>query len=768
MVAYIIVFLQHNLARRHEPTASLVHLMSEISPFSYLKRDRKYLQETIDKGSFPCFFEQFKRLLGSQDHLPRIIPIALVQEPVLHEGKPSGLGNLRVLYKPSSPRAIIVTLNSTDITLVNNISHSDSAFAVVQAGSKRLLVGSFYHDIAKDSILIDTAKWSDLSSSVVLAGDSNGHSPLWGGTSSNSRGNLWEEFIFLNDLEICNHGNMPTFENHIGRSSIDLTLSKNILVKYWNNTGLQNGSDHYLISFTITFSPNVVERNMQNVANTNWSTFLSNLGTLPDADITTTVDLEARASLLLNHVKHAFDIACPPKKALPMRPCKWWNPSLGTLLRKKNLAAREARRYSGTMRGANAISKKISLGRLYNKHLKIAKRDSWQTFVSNLEGPGRVSSLFKSINNSESREMPLLRRGDSSWAKNGLENLSILRESHFSNSTTSFTRNFGSQTLCDNGLPRELDSFFSWEILKRAIDDLPNGKAPGPDGIRNEVIKKLPNPYLAELLRQFRFSVSSSFIPTCWLNINTVYIKKLGKEHQDCPRTYRPIGLSSVILKLCERMINWRLKCTVLADGIPKQHAFTLNRSTESAISEIVNVLEKAKANGLNAMLLSIDIQGAFDSVPFDCVRDALIEHGAELHIWKWLDYLARNRVVYTKYGGSVLLFRPLEGTTQGGVNGPDIWIVFLWSIIYIRVMRTSNSVKFADDLSAALIGRDLLVLRDLIQDCINEFNRWFTERGLTISASKSSCLVVPCNCRARLPPPVIPWRRTDSLRQRS
>ena len=258
-----------------------------------------------------------------------------------------------------------------------------------------------------------------------------------------------------------------------------------------------------------------------------------------------------------------------------------------------------------------------------------------------------------------------------------------------------------------------------------------------------------------ELLKQCRFSVLSSFIPTSWLNINTIYIKKTGKPEQDNPRTYRPVGLSSCFLKLCERLVNWRLKYTVLKDGIPKQHAFTVNKSTESAISQIVHAIEKAKYNGLIACLLSIDIQGAFDTVPFDSIRDALVEHGAEEHIWRWADYLSRNRVMITTYSGCVIKYRPQEGTTQGGLNGPDFWIVFLWNIIVIRAMQTTHSLKFADDLSSLLIGHDLASMRDLMQQCLNEFNGWFSSRGLKISASKSTCLIINKPHRQPLPPPL-------------
>ena len=110
------------------------------------------------------------------------------------------------------------------------------------------------------------------------------------------------------------------------------------------------------------------------------------------------------------------------------------------------------------------------------------------------------------------------------------------------------------------------------------MSELLLGKAPGPDGIRNEVLLRLPDSYLFEQLEQFKFSFSTGFIPTCWLEINTVYIKKSGKPNTESPRTYWPIGLSSCILKLCERLVNWGLKETFLNNGFPKQHAFTLNQ----------------------------------------------------------------------------------------------------------------------------------------------------------------------------------------------
>ena len=263
-------------------------------------------------------------------------------------------------------------------------------------------------------------------------------------------------------------------------------------------------------------------------------------------------------------------------------------------------------------------------------------------------------------------EMPLLKM-DGSTAKNKADNLEFLRRTHFSNSTQIYTTNPGDNNTPDKSLSNDLEEYFCLDLLEAAIRDMPTGKSPGPDGIKNETIKQLPVEYKLELLHLFKKSLTYGYIPKSWLEMETIFIQKIGKGDYTNPKSYRPIGLSSTLLKVCERLLNWRLKSTILSKGIPKQHAFTLGKSTETAISEVVNLLEKAKCNGLKAMILSIDIEGAFDSVPFDVIKNSLLEHGAEPILVNWIDFLSRNRSNFTRLGNSKIIFRPLEGTTQGG-----------------------------------------------------------------------------------------------------
>ena len=248
--------------------------------------------------------------------------------------------------------------------------------------------------------------------------------------------------------------------------------------------------------------------------------------------------------------------------------------------------------------------------------------------------------------------MPLLRDSDGSFSKSTKQNLDILRRSHFAESKVNFNIDKGMGTLSSPKRDEDLERFINMDLLEKAITGLPTGKAPGPDKIKNEVLKQLNTEYKRELLNLCKYSIYLSFIPAAWLDITAIFIRKQGKPDATNPKTYRPIGLSSSLLKLCERLLNWWLKSTVLKDGIPRQHAFTAGLSTETAISEITNLIEKAKHNKQHAMLLSVDIQGAFDNIPFSVIKEALITHGAHppysrmagLPIQKQEDYYYRQR----------------------------------------------------------------------------------------------------------------------------
>ena len=91
---------------------------------------------------------------------------------------------------------------------------------------------------------------------------------------------------------------------------------------------------------------------------------------------------------------------------------------------------------------------------------------------------------------------------------------------------------------------------------------------------------------------------------------------KSGKNNNDT-RGWRPITLSSFLIKGLERIILWKITSTTLRKNpLSKyQHAFRANYSCDSAISDTVDLLERELLRKHKVLGISLDIQGAFDNI---------------------------------------------------------------------------------------------------------------------------------------------------------
>ena len=134
------------------------------------------------------------------DTLPRILPIALIQEPNVYCGKITGFKWKLTLVKGLNPRAGIVTLPCANMNLLDQISNDDSTFSLLNLKGSCVCLSSFYHDVNRNQIDFDY--YVDYSGNPLIVGDTNAHSSLWGSQQNNARGDAWEEYIFEKNLYI--------------------------------------------------------------------------------------------------------------------------------------------------------------------------------------------------------------------------------------------------------------------------------------------------------------------------------------------------------------------------------------------------------------------------------------------------------------------------------------------------------------------------------------------------------------------------------------
>eukprot|EP00095_Tigriopus_kingsejongensis_P009619 maker-scaffold328_size205007-snap-gene-0.20 protein:Tk09619 transcript:maker-scaffold328_size205007-snap-gene-0.20-mRNA-1 annotation:"histone h3-like" len=137
-----------------------------------------------------------------------------------------------------------VTVVRTPPNLSNpKISDNDVVAAIWSTKLKscpRIMVVSVYMDINNANVIPGKLDQED----------SNSHSSIWG-PDTNKRGEILEEWILSNGLEVANVGKRPTFQTIRASSCIDVTLnSPEIAIIDWKVNDFV-ASDHQMITFEV-------------------------------------------------------------------------------------------------------------------------------------------------------------------------------------------------------------------------------------------------------------------------------------------------------------------------------------------------------------------------------------------------------------------------------------------------------------------------------------------------------------------------------------
>ena len=116
--------------------------------------------------------------------------------------------------------------------------------------------------------------------------------------------------------------------------------------------------------------------------------------------------------------------------------------------------------------------------------------------------------------------------------------------------------------------------------LQRALKKLRPRRSPGPDGITNEMLIHLGSAAVCKLLQIYNHSWEQGVLPQIWREANS----------------YRPVSLTSCVVKTMERIVNERLKWYLETEDLlaPEQAGFRQLRSTEDQATYLSQEIEDA------------------------------------------------------------------------------------------------------------------------------------------------------------------------------
>jgi len=289
------------------------------------------------------------------------------------------------------------------------------------------------------------------------------------------------------------------------------------------------------------------------------------------------------------------------------------------------------------------------------------------------------------------------------------------------------------QTLESEKVPGEMHEMLTapitdeelWDIIKES----PNGKSPGADGYTNEFYKKFwpkLKLYVTASLRK-ALSVGSLSISQRQGVINL--IPKANKDPVYL-KNWRPITLLNQDYKYLAKCLAHRCKDILPNIISPDQTGFVPGRLIGTNILRIFNLMNHCSVEKINAMLVCIDFEKAFDSIEWDFMLGALkFFNFPELFI-KWIHTFYNDIDSRVINNGNISSgFKPSRGVRQGCPLSPMLFVISI-ELLSLYMKRKSNLEgvmgksgnylisQFADDTSFALTGSkaSLVKLFDILQ----------------------------------------------------
>ena len=677
-----------------------------------------------------------------------------LQEPAISRGKVESIPRGLTCFATKNPRAAILATTDLQVWALPTLTSPDVAACRWKTGNlnfPEIVVISVYSDINKPTISSELSKITTYCGThhlpCIIGADTNAHSVIWGSPENNTRGDDYEAFIAGFDLSVLNTGSLPTFSTSRAQSIIDVSLvhvSLFDLAFNWYVSRDDYLSDHKCLSFEMKLPQQSLSA-VKNWRRTDWSLFASRMqrsGSNWDAPSQwDPVILDQEVSKLSMEITSCVD-KCTPSfiPRLRVRKNRWWTEEVA---HSRKIVRTSYRTWILT--GSETDRQLYVSARQEFKHsTRVAKLTSWQQFCSSAgsfdEGsPKELARINKILYRNVNRTLGMLHHSNGDTAASPEESMDILLDEHFPGSIPLNSTHLGTPVPPASLNAVTLYPWITVERIRRAIAQFSPYKAAGIDEIKPIALQNLPASILERLRTLFTTSIDISYVPKIWRTSKAIFIPKLGKDDYAHPRSWRPISLMSFLFKTLERLLLWHLEETVLKDSFHKnQHAFRKGRSTESALSDTVDVIESTVLRQGTAIGVFLDIEGAFDNLLPEGVIKSLRSRNTPPHILLWLQNYLLAREVTIDFKGVQTSRQLVRGTPQGGVLSPVLWNLAFDEILSIVEGSPVKACGYADDL--ALIGRgpDPISTINVMQQILYKVASWGQDQGLRFSAAKS------------------------------
>lgn len=276
------------------------------------------------------------------------------------------------------------------------------------------------------------------------------------------------------------------------------------------------------------------------------------------------------------------------------------------------------------------------------------------------------------------------------------------------------------------------------EEVEKAFRCIKLKKSSGPD-----ICSRLLKSCSKELSPIFRYlfdkSLEVQHVPKIWKDAIVVPVPKSSSP--STLNDFRPVALTSIPMKIFEKMVRSEIIKSVEQDLDPMQFAYRPKRGVENATLTLLHLLLKhLEGKGHHARLLFIDFSSAFNTMyPHILIQRLLNHFNLNNNLLGWiLDFLT-CRTQRVRVNG--LLSESLcssIGSPQGCVLSPILFI--LYTNMCQSPFKNRFILKYADDtVIVSLLKED----EEGHGPIVDHFAQWCEESNLILNATKTKDMII-------------------------
>ncbi len=655
------------------------------------------------------------------------------------------------------PRACVLASNQLHCLLITNLTSKDTCAvlsSIMIGGVKRKVCFASVYMPGDSEVpppsdgLRNIIEWCSLSNIPLIMGvDTNSHHTLWGSRDCNIRGYSLMNYLVSTDLDIVNRGHEPTFVASNRQSVIDVTLvSRGLvhLIEEWHVSDEASLSDHRYILFSIK-QDRVPPSYGRNPKRTDWEQYRECLERRVEGGsvrLQTEDKLEEEVLATYSAITTSYHQACPLTRTKQFRKVPWWGPELAHLRRQSRRLFRRAR----ASKSEQDWQAYYSTLRLYKKEIRKRKTSAWRRFCSEVETTPIAGRMQRLLNKDRSVQVGLLMLPDGQYTQDSESTLSHLLSVHFPGSAplrAAVAPSHEGYSPSDEDW-RVVEGIVTQSRVDWAVGVFKPYKAAGDDGIFPALLQQGLGILGPCLLRILSACLALGYIPKAWRDIKVVFIPKPGRVTYSLAKSYRPISLSSFVLKTLERLVDRNVREVALTSHplSLNQHAYIAGRSTESALHKLVSRIEKSFSRKEYTLVVFLDIEGAFDNAAFCTIDSALQDRGVHPVVTRWIGNLLRCRFIYGQLGETKVQVSVTRGTPQGGVLSPLLWDLVVDSLLQRLEAAGIYAQFYSDDGVLVVSGLFLDVVCSIMQRALIIVQEWCTEQSLSVNPQKTEMVL--------------------------